>query len=65
MADKMEIEVLDDGTLKISTDQISTANHTNAEGLQRELIKVSGGEVDRQKKAGMHYHEHGGVYHSH
>ena len=65
MPDKMEIEILDDGSLKISTDKISMANHTNAEGLIRELSKAQGGEVIRQKKSGAHYHEHDGHYHSH
>ena len=63
MADAFTIEILDDGTLKITTDRISMANHGNADMLIRELIKQSGGEVVRSRKtvhcqAHEHFHEH-------
>ena len=64
--DKIEIEILDDGSIKISTDAISMANHGGAEMLIRETIKLAGGEANRKQKAGHHHmHEHNGHWHSH
>jgi hypothetical protein len=65
MADKIEIEILEDGTFKISTDKVSMANHTNAEGLLREISTVAGGETKRVKKANAVVHEHDGIKHRH
>lgn len=57
--DKMLIEILPDGTLKIITDKVSMPNHTNAEGLIRELSKGMGGATERIKRnAHTHDHEH-------
>jgi hypothetical protein len=63
--DKMDIEVLEDGTIKVSTDKISMANHGGAEMLIKELVKAAGGEVDRARKSNGTYHQHDGHYHSH
>lgn len=63
--DKMIIEILEDGSLKISTDSISMPNHTGAEGLIREMVKMAGGESTRTRKTNAVYHEHDGVSHSH
>lgn len=63
--DKIKISILEDGTLKIETDEISMANHTNAEGLILDLITRMGGEVERQDKGHGHSHEHNGVFHTH
>lgn len=57
MSDIMTVEVLQDGSLKISTDKISMPNHTNAEGLIRELVTGMGGKSHRVRK-GMHTHTH-------
>lgn len=67
MADVMEIEILEDGTIKISTDKVSMPNHANAEGLIREMVTQAGGEVDRKRKGGahVHMHEHDGHWHEH
>jgi hypothetical protein len=64
MADKIDIEILDDGTLKISTDKVSMPNHAGAEALIREMVKAMGGEVKRTKKSGQ-LHEHDGHFHQH
>jgi hypothetical protein len=63
-ADKIEVEILDDGSLKISTDKISAVNHGGAEILIRELIAAAGGEAVRTGKHG-HSHSHDGEYHTH
>jgi hypothetical protein len=63
--DIVEIEILEDGTIKISTDKVSMANHTNAEGFLREIVSAAGGEVKRTKKAQGQMHDHDGHFHSH
>ena len=67
MADIIKIKILDDGSLKIETSKVSGANHTNAEGLLREMTKAMGGDIERVKKgSGDHRHTHDGVmYHEH
>jgi len=63
--DKLEIEVLADGTLKISTDKVSMPNHANAEALLREIISGMGGKVDRKRKTIGHSHNEEGHKHEH
>lgn len=65
MPDKLSIEILEDGTIKIITDGVSMPNHTNAEGLLRQLAQDMGGDAQRTKRAGHQVHEHDGVFHSH
>lgn len=50
MSDKIDVEILNDGSLKISTDKISMANHAGAEALIRELVTGMGGESKRLRK---------------
>lgn len=74
----MEIEILPDGTFKITTDPISGANHTNAEGMIRAMSTACGGLMKRVRKIGIslhaalhahasdgHTHEHGEEHHHH
>jgi hypothetical protein len=65
MADIINIEILEDGTIKMSTDKISMPNHTNAEGLIRELVKSAGGETTRKMKGHTHHHDHEHHDHTH
>ena len=63
MADVINVEILEDGTLKITTDRVSMANHGNAEALIRQLVSGSGGNATRVRKTGHahtqeHSHEH-------
>jgi hypothetical protein len=65
MADKMTVTILKDGTVKISTDEISLPNHGNAEMLLGDIAARMGGEVDRVEKGNLvHTHENG-MTHSH
>ena len=48
--DEIEIEILPDGTLKITTDKISQANHRNADELMEFLAQKMGGPAEKQKK---------------
>jgi len=56
MPDAIQITILDDGTLKIETDKVSGPNHTNAEGLIRELFRLAGGKGRRTLKTGASLH---------
>ena len=58
MQDKIEIEILADGTIKMSTDKISAANHGGAEMLLREIVTMAGGQATRKGKAGFAQHTH-------
>jgi hypothetical protein len=64
MADKFEITVLPDGSLKIETDRISMPNHTSAERFFQEVLTAMGGKVDRKSKKHLH-HEHSHHHHEH
>jgi hypothetical protein len=57
MSDKMRVTILDDGSLKIETDKVSSANHTNAEGFIREMVRMMGGKQSVKNKV-MHGHVH-------
>jgi len=66
MADKINIEILEDGTISINTDKISQANHVSADKLLAEIQKLAGGKTDIKKKAGhARLHEHNGIFHKH
>jgi len=58
--DRMEIEVLIDGTIKISTDRISLPAHVNADAFLREIARLAGGTVRREAK---HPHAHHDQHH--
>jgi hypothetical protein len=64
-SDIIEIEVLDDGTIKTSTNKISMPNHQNAEAFLRTTSELAGGKVEVKQKKGSKMHEHDGVYHEH
>ncbi len=56
MGDVITIEILEDGTIKTSTDAISMPNHSNAERLMIDLARSTDGQVNRVSK---HSHRHG------
>lgn len=70
MSDTIKIEVLEDGTIKTTTDKVSMPNHANAEAFLREVARLAGGKTERKARHGhigghVHEHEHGGEFHSH
>lgn len=65
MADVIEIEVLEDGTIKTSTNKVSMPNHANAEAFLRDMARMAGGEVERKRKTGHAHHDHHGHEHHH
>lgn len=56
--DTIQIEILEDGTIKSTTDPISGANHAGAEGFLKFMGTLAGGETKRERKAGHHHHGH-------
>ena len=69
--DTIAIEILDDGTIKVTTDPISGPNHLNAEQFLRLLAELAGGETTRTRRviASLAHvlaaHTHDGHTHSH
>lgn len=59
--DVIKIEVLENGVIRIETDPISGANHTDAENLLSEIGRLAGGETKREPKSHGHHHHHGDV----
>jgi hypothetical protein len=58
--DTIEIEILPDGTLKVSTDKVSMPNHANAEAFLRDMARLAGGPSTRTKKgSGLNHHHTG------
>ncbi len=60
----MNIEILDDGTIKTTTDKISAPNHSNAEDFLAVMAKLAGGKTKRERR-GNHQHVHGTHGHTH
>lgn len=57
MPDEITIEILPDGSIKASADQISSANHASAEGLFKAIATL--GKTTRKRKQGhAHHHTH-------
>jgi hypothetical protein len=71
--DNMEIEILEDGTIKTTTDAISGPNHANAEEFLRFISRMAGGEETRTKRLdvkrslheALHEHTKDGHVHEH
>jgi hypothetical protein len=57
--DKITVEVLEDGTIKMTTDQVSGPNHSNAEGFMRSIAQMTDGKMTREKRKPDHKHSHG------
>jgi hypothetical protein len=79
-ADDIRWEILEDGTISVTTDQVSGVNHVSAERLLEQLFNMVGGEVKRTKRmpvdinlvpalhehaADGHTHGHGHGHHHH
>lgn len=62
-ADTLAIEILEDGTIKTTTDAVSGANHANAEQFLKFIATLAGGETTRTRRGDVHSHH--GHSHSH
>lgn len=64
--DTFEIEILDDGTIKVTTGTVGQQNHVNAESFLQMIAKETGGNAKRTARGThAHVHRHGTVEHSH
>ena len=64
--DIINIEILEDGTIKATTDPISQANHLSAERFFSFLKGLCGGDKTiKPRHQGAHMHSHGSITHSH
>ena len=57
MADQMELEILEDGTISVKTNKISPVNHVSADQFIAELEELTGGTRTTQKRKVRHTHE--------
>jgi len=64
--DKLEIKILDSGTVRVSAGKISAANHASAEMFLNCIQAAMGGPVTVKQKSGTVAHSHGGLHtHTH
>lgn len=64
--DLIQVEILEDGTIKTETDSVSEANHSNAEDFLKEMFRLAGGASDLEFKRPIgvmeahhdHHHHH-------
>lgn len=63
--DEITIEILANGDLRVSTDQISPANHIAADQFLKLLSELAGGGVTKAKnrKSHIHTHQHDRAHH--
>ena len=67
--DNIKFEVLEDGQISITTDQVSGVNHVSADKLLKQIFDLAGGPVQVKKRTrlnvGATLHEHEGHFHTH
>lgn len=66
MADTINLEILEDGTVRISTDKISAGNHRQADEVLAAIDALLAGAVETKHKHGHthnHTHTHNHVKH--
>ena len=59
--DILDLEILADGTVKVTTPHISAANHRSADEFMTFLARECGGEVTKTKRKQGHVHAHEGT----
>ena len=67
--DKMVITILEDATIRTVTDEVSKANHDQAEQFLRAMAKLAGGvttrEARKDRNPAHHHHHDEGHSHTH
>jgi hypothetical protein len=64
--DKLEVEILADGTIKLTSDPVSAPNHASAAEFFKTVARLSGGEVKTSKRKDKVHHNHAHEHeHSH
>jgi hypothetical protein len=51
--DKLNVEILEDGTVKVDSGPVSPMNHMSAESFLRDLQKAAGAKQERKHKQGF------------
>lgn len=62
-SDKVKITILQDGSIKVETDEVGQANHTSADKLLGLLAQLAGGKTESIRKGKTHSHGH--ITHTH
>lgn len=63
---QIKFEILEDGTISITTDDLAGPNHHSADELLKQLGETLGGTVDVKKRNRFHVHaDLGGALHEH
>jgi hypothetical protein len=55
---ELDIEILEDGSLRITSERFSAAVHMTAERFLTEIASLAGGKVVVQKQGKAHTHSH-------
>ena len=66
--DSIQYEILEDGTISVTTDAVSGINHVSADKLLARMFELAGGLVTVKKRNRLevgHAHSHGQQTHSH
>lgn len=66
--DSIEVEILPDGRLKITTGKVSSARHGQVDALLREILADFDGEITKERRKDSFLgglHEHNETHHSH
>ena len=62
--DDIEVVILEDGRIKVTTDVVSGANHTNADNFLATMQRLAGGKTSRRRRIGVNaglaakFHDH-------
>ena len=56
--DNIQIEILPDGTIKVTTDAVSMPNHASAEEFLRLMSEMAGSPQKRVRKGSGKHHHH-------
>lgn len=54
--DTIQFEILEDGTITVTTDQVSGTNHMSADQLLKQLESMLGGPATRKRRNRFHVH---------
>jgi hypothetical protein len=56
--DTLLIEILEDGTIKTTSDVVSVVNHESAEQFLRGIARLAGGETTREARKDVKHAQH-------
>jgi hypothetical protein len=64
--DRIQIETLEDGTIRVDTSAVSPANHASAEQFIKLMAEMNnGGSSTRVRHGHAHHHDHEHVHEDH